>query len=147
MADAVVALTDVGIKLMKKNDAGQYEMLVPVVKIPDTGGTPSKLEVTTLDSKYKQYTSDRPDTPTFDFEYNHTEANYSAVNGYVSLTESKDFLIVYQDGSGEHFQGTGATWIGGYSAGQAGKCTLAVNVSSHDHVASTSTMVATTTTP
>lgn len=143
MADAnVIALTDIGIKLMKKNDAGQYEKLVSVVKVPDTGGTPNKLEVTTLDSEYKQYVSDRPDTPTYDFEYNHTEANYTAVSGYVSLKTPKDFLIVYQDGSGEHFVGTGATWISGYSAGQAGKCTLAVNVSSHDHVADTSTMIA-----
>lgn len=145
MADVVstVALTDVGIKLMKKNDAGQYEMLVPVTKVPDTGGAPNKLKVTTLDSFYEQYVSDRPETPTYDFEYNHTEPNFAAVNAYVSLTAAKDFLIVYQGGSGEHFQGTGSTWVGGYSGGQAGKCSLAINVSEHDHVADTSTMIAT----
>lgn len=144
MPDSVVALTDIGILLCKKNADDKFEKLVSVTSVPDTGGAPAQIEVTEMDSPYKQYVSDRPDTPTFEFEFNHTEAKYSAVKAYVSLTEPKEFLIVYQDGSGERFTGTGDAWIKGYTPGSGGKCGLAVNVSTKTHVADTSSILETT---
>jgi len=144
MPETVVAMTDIGILLCKKNVEEKFEKLVSVTSTPDTGGAPSQIEVTELDSQYKQYVSDRPDTPSFEFEFNHTEANYAAVKAYVNLTEPKEFLIVYQDGSGERFTGTGDAWIKGYSAGSGGKCGLAINVSTKSHVADTSSIMVTT---
>lgn len=137
-----IAISDYGTLLCVKGTNDKYTKLVSVTSVPDTGSAPGTIEVTELDSAAKQYISDRPDTPSYEFEANYTKQNYATVTAGISLTEAKDYLIVYQDGSGEKFTGTGATWKKSVTAGNAVKIGLSFAVSSHEHIADTSTLMA-----
>lgn len=137
-----IAISDYGTLLCVKGAENKYAKLVSVTSVPDTGSAPSTIEVTELDSAVKQYISDRPDTPSYEFEANYTKENYATITAGISLTEEKEYLIVYQDGSGEKFTGTGAAWKKGVSAGNAVKIGLSFAVSSHEHVADTSALMA-----
>lgn len=129
-----IAISDVGTLLCLKGENGKYKKLISITSVPDTGAAPGTIEVTELDSKVKQYIADRPDTPSYEFEANYTKENYATVVAGISLQEDKDYLIVYQDGSGEKFSGTGSVWKKGVSAGNAVKMGISFAVSSHEHV-------------
>ena len=130
-----IAISDYGTTLYLKGNNDRYAKLVSVTSVPDTGAAPGTIDVTELDSAVKQYISDRPDTPSYEFEANYTKENWAAVVAGISLTEEKEYLIAYQDGSGEKFTGTGAVWKKGVSAGNAVKMGISFAVSSHEHVA------------
>ena len=136
-----IAISDYGTLLCVKGESNKYSKLVSVTSVPDTGSAPGTIEVTELDSAVKQYISDRPDTPSYEFEANYTKENYATVTAGISLTDEKDYLIVYQDGSGEKFTGTGAAWKKGVTAGNAVKIGLSFAVSAHEHVADTTTLI------
>lgn len=137
-----MAISDVGTKLYKESaTAGKYEKLVSVTSVPATGAAPGTIEVTELDDVYKKYILDRPDTPSYEFEYNYTQENYETVSAAVSLTEDRNYLIIYQDGSGEKFTGKGATWINKVGKGEAVTAGISFAVSSHEHVADTASMI------
>lgn len=135
-----IAISDYGTLLCVKGENDKYRKLISVTSVPDTGSAPSTIEVTELDSAVKQYISDRPDTPSYEFEANYTKENYATVTAAISLTEEKDYLIIYQDKSGEKFKGTGAAWKKGVSAGNAVKIGLSFAVSEHEHVADTAAL-------
>jgi len=139
----VEAISDVGTRLCVETakDSGKYEMLVAVTSAPATGAAPGQIEVTTLDSPYKQYIADRPDTPAYEFEYNYNKEDYKKVLEKVSLTKETNYLIVYQDGSGEKFTGKGSTWKNKVDRGGAVTAGLSFSVSSHDFVEDTSDMI------
>lgn len=138
---STTAISDLGTYLAVESDTeGKYTQLVGITSAPATGEAPGTIEVTTLDSKYKQYIADRPDTPKYEFDYNYTEESYAKVTSALSLTETKNYLIVYQDGSGEKFSGTGATWKDAVSRGDSVKGKISFAVSSHEHVKDTSTI-------
>ena len=137
-----IAISDVGTLLCVKGEGDKYAKLVSVTSVPDTGSAPGTIDVTELDSTVKQYISDRPDTPSYEFEANYTKENYAAVTAGISLTEEKEYLIVYQDGSGEKFTGTGAAWKKGVTAGNAVKIGLSFAVSAHEHISDTAALMA-----
>jgi hypothetical protein len=127
-----MAQSDIGTKLYKAN-TGAGADFIPFINItaaPATGAAPSQIEVTELQELVKSYVLDRPDTPLFEFSYNYTESNYSAVVQEVSLTTAKDYLIVYGDGTGFQFSGQGATWVNEVTPGSAITAGLAFAVSS-----------------
>ena len=135
-----IAISDVGTGLYVKGDAEKYTKLVSITSAPATCSAPSTIDVPQLDSPVKQYISDRPDTPSYEFEANYTKENYEALSTKISLTETKEYLIVYQDGSGEKFSATGAFWKKEVSAGSAVKIGIAFAVQTHEHVTDTSTL-------
>lgn len=139
----VEAISDVGTKLCveTEKDSGKYEMLVPITSAPATGAAPGRIRVTPLDSSCERYIADRPDTPAYEFEYNYNKKDYKKVLEKVSLTEEANYLIAYQDGSGEKFTGTGETWRNKVERGSAVVAGLSFSVSSHDFVEDTSDMI------
>lgn len=137
-----IAISDVGTGLYVKGAEEKYTKLVSITSAPATGSAPSTIDVTQLDSSVKQYISDRPDTPSYEFEANYTKENYEALSTKISLTETKDYLIVYQDKSGEKFSATGAFWKKEVSAGNAVKIGISFAVQAHEHVSDTSTLIA-----
>ena len=116
--------------------------MVSITSALATGSAPSTIEVTELDSPVKQYISDRPDTPSYEFEANYLKETYENLQTKVNLTETKDYLIVYQDGSGEKFSATGGIWKKEVSAANAVKIGISFAVQSHEHVSDTSTLIA-----
>lgn len=137
-----IAISDVGTGLYIKGAEEKYTKLVAIISAPATGSAPSTIDVTTLESPVKQYISDRPDTPSYEFEANYTKENYESLTTKISLTETKDYLIVYQDNSGEKFSATGAIWKKEVSAGNAVKIGISFAVQTHEHVADTTTLIA-----
>lgn len=141
MANEKSAISDAGTYLAVEGEtAGKYTKLVGITSAPATGEAPGTIEITPLDSLYKQYISDRPDTPKYEFDYNYTKENFATVQAAISLIDTKNYLIVYQDGSGEKFSGTGATWKDAVSRSSGVKGKISFAVSSHEHVADTTTM-------
>lgn len=105
-----MAITDVGTKLYAKG-LTTYEELVSIISAPATGSAAGTIEDTTLDSPNKTFELDRPELPKMEFKYNYTEVDFTKVTAAISLTVAKDYLIVYQDGSGVKFTGKGNQWI------------------------------------
>ncbi len=136
-----IAISDIGTGLYVKGDGEKYTKLISITSAPATGSAPSTIDVTQLDSPVKQYISDRPDTPSYEFEANYTKENYESLTTKISLTETKDYLIVYQDNSGEKFSATGAFWKKEVSAGSAVKIGISFAVQTHEHVADTTTLI------
>lgn len=98
--------------------AGKYDKLVDITSAPATGSAPKSLDATTLSDAQSVGIPDRPETPSLEFEYNYTKENFQAVSEALSLTEDKNFLIVYQDGSGFTFAARGSTWVKEVSKGK-----------------------------
>lgn len=143
----MAAISDVGTKLYAEGSTpGKYAMLVKISSAPATGAAPKSLDATCLDDEYTKSIPDRPETPSYEFEYNYNDTDYTSVQTAVSLTADKNYLIVYGDGSGEKFTGRGSTWTKEVSVGKVVKAGLAFAVSSHEHIAPTAvtTMIATT---
>lgn len=121
----IVAQSDVGTVLYAKNSSGKFEEFLEITSAPAQGSAGGTIEVTTLKSAIKQYIPDRPDTPDQDFNYNYTEANFTAAQGYAD-GEDHDFLVKFQDGTGYVITGSAQTWINEVSRGSAVEATFHV---------------------
>lgn len=142
-----MAISDVGTKLYAEGTTvGKYAMLVKITSAPATGSAPKTLDTTCLDSEYSTSIPDRPETPPYDFEYCYNATDYATVKAAISLTEDKNYLIVYGDGSGEKFTGRGSTWKKEVTVGSVVKAGLSFAVSSHSDasVSEVTTMIETT---
>lgn len=127
-----MAISDVGTKLYAEGTtAGKYAMLVKITSAPATGSAPKSLDTTCLDDLYSTSIPDRPETPSYDFEYNYTHTDFATVTAAISSTVDKKYLIVYGDGSGEKFTGRGSTWKNSVSIGKVVTAGLSFSVSSH----------------
>lgn len=124
--------------------AGKYHKLVDITSAPATGSAPKTLDTTTLSDEYTTSIPDRPETPAYEFEYKYTGAKFTAVSAEISLTADKNYLIVYQDNSGEKFAGRGSTWKKEVGVGSVVKAGLGFAVSSHGHVADVTDLLETT---
>ena len=72
MATAIekTAISDMGTMLFVLDDTStKYKYAFPITAAPATGGAPSQIEVTELDSKNIQNILDRSATPAFEFSY------------------------------------------------------------------------------
>lgn len=144
----VVANSDKGCMLFAFNKTKNvFEYLVPVRSIPATGGSPSQIEVTEMDSEIKQYILDRQETPAYEFDYNYTLNNYKKCKEYFDGRTENVFLITYSDKSGVKFKGTGATWRDALSTGAEIKAKISVAVSSVDDVDDCSSIIDVATIP
>lgn len=142
MDNKVVAHSDLGCMLFRLNkDTQKFEYLVPVRSIPATGGSPSQIEVTEMDSPIKQFILDRQDTPAYEFDYNYTKNNYAKCKESFDGKTENEFLITYSDKSGVRFSGTGATWRDSVSVGGEIKGKISVAVSSVDDVEDCSSII------
>lgn len=136
-------MTDVGTKLYSKGTT-TYTQLVSVTSAPATGAEVGTIENTPLDSPVKTYDADRPDLPKMQFKYNYSETDYTKVGTSISLTEPKEYLLVYQDGSGVHFTGKGNQWIGEVGRGSEVEAYISFALSelSHKTAAEVTTLLA-----
>lgn len=119
-----VAFSDVGTKLYHKSES-TYTKLVGIKSVPASGGEPSTIDVTELESDRNQYIADRTDSPNQTFTYNRTEEKYSAVKAVCDGTEH-EFLVVFQDGAGTYIKGTAVTYKNEVSKGSALEATLVI---------------------
>ncbi len=110
----------------KKKGAEAFSQLVKIKDVPESGSDPEQIEVTTLDSKIKQYVAGRQDSPSQAFTYNYTEENYfTKVLPYCN-GEVHEFLVAYPDGTGTLITGSAQTKKNAVSLNSALEATLTI---------------------
>lgn len=131
-------MTDVGTKLYAEGTTpGKYTVLVSIISAPETGSAVGTIENTPLDSLVKTYDADRPELPKMEFGYNYSEADFTKVAAAISLTTAKNYLLVYQDGSGCKFTGKGNQWIGKVGRGAEVEANISFALSSLEVITAT----------
>ena len=92
----------------KEGSMTDYEEIELLMEIPDVGGDPEKIEVTTLKDKNKKYIPGISDLGDLDFVFLYD--NSTAASNYRVLKELQDenkmakFKLDYPDGSGHEFE-------------------------------------------
>lgn len=110
----------------KKKGATAFTKLVSIKDVPESGADPEQIEVTTLESKIKQYVAGRQDSPSQAFTYNYTEENYfTKVLPYCN-GEIHEFLVAYPDGTGTLITGSAQTKKNAVSLNSALEATLTI---------------------
>lgn len=93
--------------LSYKASGSTYTVLEHLMEVPEMGGDPEKVEVTTLASSVKQYIPGIKDLGdlTFKFLYDNetADSNYRILQGLQDAGEVVEFKVEYPDGTGHVF--------------------------------------------
>ncbi|MEK5038975.1 phage tail tube protein [Sporosarcina sp. FSL K6-3457] len=93
--------------LSYKASGSTYTELEHLMEVPEMGGDPEKVEVTTLASSVKQYIPGIKDLGdlTFKFLYDNetADSNYRILQGLQDAGEVVEFKVEYPDGTGHEF--------------------------------------------
>lgn len=93
--------------LSYKASGSTYTELEHLMEVPEMGGDPEKIEVTTLSDEVKKYINGVKDLGdlTFKFLYdNETEtSNYRVLKGLQDANKVAEFKVEYPDGTGHEF--------------------------------------------
>lgn len=101
----------------KVGEAGTYAEIDLLMEVPELGGDPEKIDVTTLKDKHKKYIPGISDLGDLDFIFlydNSTStSNYRVLKGLQDNESLTTFKIEYPDGSGHEFDAFVTVKIGG----------------------------------
>lgn len=93
--------------LSYKSGASTFKELEHLMEVPELGGDPEKVEVTTLSSPVKQYIPGIKDLGDLAFKFlydNETStSNYRILRGLQEAGEVATFRVEYPDGTGHEF--------------------------------------------
>ena len=94
--------------LSYKKAASTYTVLEHLMEVPELGGDPEKVEVTTLSSAVKQYIPGIRDLGDLAFKFlydNETvTSNYRVLRGLQDANVATEFKVTYPDGTGHEFK-------------------------------------------
>lgn len=101
----------------KEGSMTDYEEIELLMEIPDVGGEPEKIEVTTLKDKNKKYIPGISDLGDLDFVFLYdnstTTSNYRILKGLQDGNKMAKFKLDYPDGSGHEFEAFVSVKVGG----------------------------------
>ncbi|MEG0450953.1 MAG: phage tail tube protein [Lysinibacillus sp.] len=93
--------------LSYKASGSTYTELEHLMEVPEMGGDPEKVEVTTLSDDVKKYINGVKDLGdlTFKFLYDNgtTTSNYRVLKGLQDANKPAEFKLEYPDGTGHEF--------------------------------------------
>lgn len=93
--------------LSYKDGGASYTVLEHLMEVPELGGDPEKIEVTTLSDSVKKYINGVRDLGdlTFKFLYDNetTTSNYRILKGLQDANKAASFKVEYPDGTGHEF--------------------------------------------
>lgn len=93
--------------LSYKTSGSTYVELKHLMEVPEMGGDPEKVEVTTLSDGVKKYINGIKDLGdlTFKFLYDNetADSNYRVLRGLQEANEVSTFKVEYPDGTGHEF--------------------------------------------
>lgn len=136
----VVAISDIGTMLWAKaNGSDAYAELVEIKDVPESGGEPETIDVTTLKRPRNVYIEGRTDSPTQTFTYNYTEENYFTKVKPLCNGEVHEFLVVFPDGTSTYIKGTAKTYKNSVSVNSAIEASLVITPEEIDDKTSTQT--------
>ena len=122
MAEAINHQTSIGVVIK----VGTIE-LVNVAEIPDLLAAPEKLDVTSIGSDKKQYTTWLADPGDLEFTLWYDKDVYSSLN---ALEGEQTIQVIFEDKSGVEIKGEVSLGISGFSAGDAIQFVMSVAASS-----------------
>lgn len=92
----------------KSGSSSAFSVLEHLMEVPELGGDPEKVDVTTLSSGVKQYIPGVRDLGdlAFKFLYDNGTAtsNYRVLRGLQTANTVTDFKVTYPDGTGHEFK-------------------------------------------
>ncbi|OZV10791.1 phage tail protein [Tissierella sp. P1] len=101
----------------KEGSMTDYEEIGLLMEIPDVGGDPEKIEVTTLKDKNKKYIPGISDLGDLDFVFLYdnstTTSNYRILKELQDGNKMAKFKLDYPDGSGHEFEAFVSVKVGG----------------------------------
>lgn len=93
--------------LSYKASGSTYKVLEHLMEVPEMGGDPEKVEVTTLSDEVKKYINGVKDLGdlTFKFLYDNetADSNYRILKGLQDGNKPAEFKVEYPDGTGHEF--------------------------------------------
>lgn len=66
--------------MYRTTTSGTYTKLCDIKSFPDLGGTPERIDVTTLSDKVRKYTAGVQELASFSFDANYIAADYQKIN-------------------------------------------------------------------
>ncbi|ATP40699.1 phage tail protein [Solibacillus sp. R5-41] len=93
--------------LSYKKSGSTYTVLEHLMEVPEMGGDPEKVEVTTLSDGVKKYINGVKDLGdlTFKFLYDNdtADSNFRVLKGLQDANTAAEFKVEYPDGTGHEF--------------------------------------------
>ena len=94
-------------KLSYRTGSSAFKEIEYLMEVPELGGTPEKIDVTTLSDKVKKYIPGNKDYGdlVFKFLYDNTDANsnYRVLKGMDDAVTTATFKLAYPDGTSHQF--------------------------------------------
>lgn len=117
-------------KLGMKSTGTTYEDLAGLQAVPEIGGDPEQVDITTLADATKKYIAGIQDMDSLEFTFLYDNAIFKKLKAIQTSGKEVDFQITYPDGSTCTFKGGITVKMGGAEVNGAFQFTLAVTVSS-----------------
>ena len=126
----------------KKKGSEKFTKLVAIKDVPESGADPEQIDVTTLESKIKQYVAGRQDSSLQSFTYNYTKDNYFIKVMPYCDGEVHEFLVVFPDDRGTKLTGSARTRKNAVSANSAIDAVLAITPMNIEDIEDTTALIA-----
>lgn len=117
-------------KLGMKTTGSTFKDLEGLQSVPEIGGDPEQVDVTTLVDATKKYIAGIQDMDSLEFTFLYDNAVFKELKAVQTSGKEADFKITYPDGSTCTFKGGVTIKMGGAEINGAFQFTLAVTVSS-----------------
>jgi hypothetical protein len=117
-------------KLGLKTTGSTYKDLPGLQSVPEIGGDPEQVDVTTLADSNKKYIAGIQDMDSLEFTFLYDNTTFKELKALQLAGTEGDFKITYPDGSTCTFKGGVTVKMGGAEVNGAFQFTLAITVSS-----------------
>lgn len=117
-------------KLGMKTTGSTFKDLEGLQSVPEIGGDPEQVDVTTLVDATKKYIAGIQDMDSLEFTFLYDNAVFKELKAVQTSGKEAEFKITYPDGSTCTFKGGVTIKMGGAEINGAFQFTLAVTVSS-----------------
>lgn len=117
-------------KLGMKTAGSTFKDLEGLQSVPEIGGDPEQVDVTTLVDATKKYIAGIQDMDSLEFTFLYDNAVFKELKAVQTSGKEAEFKITYPDGSTCTFKGGVTIKMGGAEINGAFQFTLAVTVSS-----------------
>lgn len=117
-------------ELSMKTDAAQgFEVIDGLQAVPEVGGDPEQVDVTTLADATKKYISGIQDMDSLEFTYLYDKAAFTKLKAVQTSGKEAQFKLTYPDGAVCSFTGGVTVKMGAGEVNGAYQFTLSVTVS------------------
>lgn len=103
----MAGIATIDTKLLYKNGGVSFKEIEDLMEVPELGGDPEKIDVTTLTDKTKKYIPGVKDLGDLQFKFlydNSTvDSNYRILKGLEDKKEVTSFKVQYPDGTAHEF--------------------------------------------